>query len=88
METTNPSPAPGFLSVVEMILKDRERLDEVLSDPASPSRLASLLLRISLTGFTIFGIVAGSILGLAQAVVPGYEGTLYECHPNTRLTYR
>ena len=49
-------PAPRLFDLIELILKDRPRLDRIIRDPSLGRELIPRFLAISLVGFTFFGI--------------------------------
>src|SRR5579859_5852636 len=51
-----PVPAPGLFDLIELILKDRPRLERIIRDPSLAGELIPRFLAISLLGFTFFGI--------------------------------
>jgi hypothetical protein len=51
-----PVAAPNFLEVVELILKDRPRLERVLRDSSLGAQSIPRFLAVSLVGFTLFGV--------------------------------
>jgi hypothetical protein len=51
-----PVPAPRILDLIELILKDRPRLERVIRDPSLAGETIPRLLAISLAGFTFFGV--------------------------------
>jgi hypothetical protein len=55
---------PRAKDLVELMLKDRRRLDSLLRDEAHAPDLIPRLLIVALTGFTIFGIAATLLLNL------------------------
>jgi hypothetical protein len=56
----------SFRDVVEMMLKDRRRLDQYLRYEAGQRRLMPYLLAISVAGFTLFGLTATVLLNLIR----------------------
>ena len=75
----SPSPASSgrTTELVELMLKDRRRLDALIRDEASTAELIPRLLAIALLGFTIFGIAATLIINLGGAQpswVPRHSG--------------
>jgi hypothetical protein len=61
-ELFQPVAAPGFLDVVELILKDRPRLERVIRDPSLGAQLIPRFLAVSLVGFTLFGVAMALIV--------------------------
>jgi|SRR6185295_3272100 len=55
-------PRSGSSSVVDMLLKDRGSLDQLLRDPARQRQLIPKLLAIALTGFASYGLVVTLVL--------------------------
>src|SRR5262245_28543503 len=55
-------PKDASSSVVEMLLKDRLSLDQLLRDPARQRQLIPKLLAIALAGFASYGFVATLVL--------------------------
>ena len=53
-------------SVIELLLKDHARLDELLRDEQGQRVLIPKLLGIAMAGFAIFGVVATAVLNLAH----------------------
>ena len=51
-----PGPAPRLFDLIELILKDRPRLERIIRDPSLAGELIPRFLAISLVGFTFFGI--------------------------------
>jgi len=49
-------PTPGLLDLVELILKDRPRLEKVIRDPSLAAELLPRFLAIALICFTLFGV--------------------------------
>jgi hypothetical protein len=60
--------APKAMDLVELMLKDRKRLDELIRDQSLAPELIPKLLAIALVGFTIFGISATLILNLGSSL--------------------
>jgi hypothetical protein len=56
------------IDLVDLILKDRRRLDALIRDEARTPELIPRLLMLALLGFTVFGIAATLILNLVSAV--------------------
>jgi hypothetical protein len=54
--------APRVLDLVEMILKDRPRLERVIRDPSLAGELVPRFLAISLLGFTLFGVALALVM--------------------------
>ena len=55
----------GLLDLLELILKNRGRLDKLIRDPALQPELVPRLLAISLIGFTLFGVAISVVLNSA-----------------------
>ena len=55
-------PAPRLFDLVEVILKDRPRLELIIRDPSLAGDLIPRFLAISLVGFTFFGISLALII--------------------------
>src|SRR5262245_47481084 len=60
-----PVSAPNLLALVELILKDRPRLESVIRDPALGAELIPRFLAVSLIGFTLFGVAMALIVHTA-----------------------
>ena len=58
---------PRTTELVELMLKDRRRLDALIRDEAHAPDLIPRLLAVALVGFTIFGIAATLIVNLGSA---------------------
>jgi hypothetical protein len=56
------------IDLVDLILKDRRRLDGLIRDEGRAPELIPRLLMLALLGFTIFGITATLIVNLVSAV--------------------
>ena len=54
------------IDLVDLILKDRRRLDGLIRDEARAPELIPRLLTLALLGFTIFGIAATLIVNLVS----------------------
>ena len=61
---STPAEDPRTTGLVELMLKDRRRLDALIRDEASPPELIPRLLAVALLGFTIFGVAATLIVNL------------------------
>ena len=59
LETVAP---PRFLEIVELILKDRPRLERIIGDPWLSAELIPRFLAVALMGFTLFGIALAIIV--------------------------
>jgi uncharacterized membrane protein len=57
--------APRLFDLVELILKDRPRLERIIRDPSLAGDLIPRFLAISLVGFTFFGISLALIISAA-----------------------
>jgi hypothetical protein len=57
-----PVAPPKFLELVELILKDRPRLERVIRDPSLAAQLIPRFLAVSLIGFTLFGVAMALIV--------------------------
>lgn len=69
---------PGPLRIVELILKNPERLETAVRDPAAQPALLTRLLAVALTGFTLFGFTAALVLSLAEGdwyLLPEFSGS-------------
>jgi hypothetical protein len=62
-----PASSGRTTELVELMLKDRRRLDLLIRDEAGAPELIPRLLAIALVGFTIFGIAATLIINLGGA---------------------
>ena len=51
-----------LLDLVELILKDRPRLERIIRDPSLSAELIPRFLAISLIGFTLFGVALAIIV--------------------------
>jgi hypothetical protein len=51
-----PGTVPGMLVLLELILKNRPRLDQLLRDPHAAPKLMPRLLALPLAAFTLFGV--------------------------------
>jgi hypothetical protein len=56
---------PGILTVVELILKQPERLDRLIRGALAPMQLVPRLLAIALVAFAVYGIAQAVVLGAA-----------------------
>jgi hypothetical protein len=56
------------LGLVELMLKNADRLDDIVRDDARQAGLVTHFLAISLVGFTIFGVAATVILNAATSL--------------------
>lgn len=69
---TTDSPAstnePKTTDLVELMLKDRQRLDALIRADSLAPELIPRLLAVALTGFTMFGIAATLILNLESSL--------------------
>ena len=69
---TTDSPAstndPKTTDLVELMLKDRRRLDALIREDSLAPELIPRLLAVALTGFTMFGIAATLILNLEPSL--------------------
>ena len=61
-DVLEPAIAPGLGDLVELILKDRPRLERIIRDPALAAEAIPSFLAIALAGFTLFGIATAIIL--------------------------
>jgi hypothetical protein len=59
--------AAGVSDLVELILKRRERLEELIREPALQARLVPRFLAISLFGFVLFGVSLSLVFTSARA---------------------
>ena len=72
-----PVDAPKLIDLVEMILKDRPRLERIIRDPALAAELVPRFLAVSLLGFTLFGVVLALALvtvGMLTAIASARAG--------------
>lgn len=51
------------MGLIELILKDRHRLERVIRDPSLSAELFPRFLAIALAGFTLFGMAAAIVIG-------------------------
>lgn len=65
-----PPAAPRALELVEMVLKSPSSLDALVRAPALAGDLVPRLLLIALSGFSLYGLAVGLILGLSDARLP------------------
>jgi hypothetical protein len=63
----SPGDDPRTMDLVELMLKDRRRLDALIRDQGHAPDLIPRLLAVALIGFTIFGIAATLIVNLSSA---------------------
>lgn len=67
---TNPADGPAgdpdALAVIELLLKNPKRLDDMLRDENAQRALIPKLLGIAMAGFAIYGVVATAVLNLAH----------------------
>src|SRR5271169_1062561 len=56
------------IDLVDLILKDRRRLDGLIRDETRAPELIPRLLTLALLGFTVFGIAATLIVNLVSAL--------------------
>ncbi len=54
--------APGLLELVELILKDRPRLERIIHDPSLSAELIPRFLAAALVGFTLFGATLAIVI--------------------------
>jgi len=54
--------APSLLELLELILKDRPRLERIIHDPSLSAELLPRLLAVALIGFTLFGSTLAIII--------------------------
>ncbi|MGE5190945.1 MAG: hypothetical protein ACM3U2_00470 [Deltaproteobacteria bacterium] len=57
-----PVSSPKLLELVELILKDRPRLERVIRDPSLAAELIPRFLAVSLVGFTLFGVAMALVV--------------------------
>lgn len=57
----------GVLELIELVLKDRLRLDRVIRQPYVHSELVPRFLAIALIGFTLFGVAVAIVVGSVGA---------------------
>jgi hypothetical protein len=67
---TANSGAPKATDLIELMLKDRKRLDALIRDESLAPELIPKLLGVALMGFTIFGIAATLIVNLESSLPP------------------
>jgi hypothetical protein len=65
---SEPNDDLRMIDLVDLILKDRRRLDSLIRDEARVSELIPRLLTLSLLGFTVFGIAVTLIVNLTSAL--------------------
>lgn len=53
---------PRFLEIVELILKNRPRLERIIGDPSLSAEMIPRFLAVALVGFTLFGIALAIIV--------------------------
>lgn len=76
-----PVPAPRLFDLIELILKDRPRLERVIRDPSLAGELIPRFLAISLAGFTFFGVALALLISAVgvridlQSIKALLEGT-------------
>ena len=70
-EEDAPAETPRTIDLVELMLKDRRRLDAFIRDEGHAPELIPRLLAVALVGFTIFGVAATVIVNLSRARPPG-----------------
>lgn len=58
-----PTERFGLLSLVELVLKDRPRLEWTIRDASLSAELIPRFLAIALIGFTLFGVAAAVVIG-------------------------
>ncbi len=85
-----PVSSPNLLDLVELILKDRPRLERVIRDPALAAELIPRFLAVSLIGFTLFGVAMALVihalgvrleLASMKAVLEGTAAGLIQFEP-------
>jgi hypothetical protein len=54
--------APGLLQLVEMLLKDRPRLEHIIHDPSLSAELIPRFLAVALVAFTLFGTALAIVI--------------------------
>jgi hypothetical protein len=54
--------SPQLVDLVELILKDRPRLERIIRDPALAAELVPRFLAVSLLGFTLFGVALAVVM--------------------------
>jgi hypothetical protein len=69
-ETATTTNGPKTMDLVELMLKERKRLDELIRDESLAPELIPKLLAVALVGFTIFGVAATLILNLVTSLPP------------------
>ena len=70
-----PNDGLQTIDLVDLMLKDRRRLDVLIRDEARAPDLIPRLLAVALLGFTIFGIAATLIVNLVSALPPWMPST-------------
>ncbi|MFN0050581.1 MAG: hypothetical protein ACKV0T_00220 [Planctomycetales bacterium] len=68
-----PFQAPGVLELVELILKDRPRLDRIVRDRTLATELAPRFLAVAIMGFLLFGVAVALVMS-SFAVWPHWGG--------------
>jgi hypothetical protein len=69
-DTTAGTEAPKTMDLVELMLKDRKRLDALIRDESLAPELIPKLLAIAILGFVIFGIAVTLIIHLEPSRPP------------------
>jgi hypothetical protein len=65
VQPLRPADDASTLGLVELMLKDRHRLDELMRDESRQADLIPRFLGVALAGFVIFGIAATTVLNAA-----------------------
>jgi hypothetical protein len=65
---SEPNDTLNTINLVDLILKDRRRLDSFIRDDARSPDIIPRLLALALLGFTIFGVTATLIVNLVPAL--------------------
>lgn len=61
-DTFLPVEVPHVMGLIELILKDRQRLNRLIRDPEISIELLPRFLAIALAGFTLFGVAASLVI--------------------------
>src|SRR5262249_18996476 len=75
-----PEEASTASGLVELMLKDRARLDEAMREESRQAELIPRFLAIALAGFTIYGIAATVVLNASGTASP-WVPTARWAHP-------
>ena len=82
---TVPDEEATASGLVELILKDGARLDEILRDESRPAELIPRLLGIALAGFTLYGVAATVVLNAAGTAPPWVPAARWAHHTAVNL---